>query len=328
MTISRKERCPRCGSLDVIKWGNRNGHHRYRCGACQKTFTFRRKDVSTANRFAWFRWWILRRQTISEISGMSGYSERQLRRWFDAYLENYPRWDMQRREKVNLLIDGTWFPNKLCLVVYRDEAVRATLLYRITDDETEAEIREDLENIRNLGIEVESVTTDGGMAIIKAVRSVFPDAVRQRCLAHIQRECLTWLTRHPKSDAGRELRSITMLISAIKTHNDRLYWCNLLRDWHKRHDGYLNAKTISPESHAEWYTHKMVRKAYVHLKRALPDMFRFIDNPRIPKTTNALESFFGHLKENISIHRGLSLRHSQNYLKWYLYFRNKVEKDK
>lgn len=67
----------------------------------------------------------------------------------------------------------------------------------------------------------------------------------------------------------------------------------------------------------------MVRKAYVHIKRALPDMFHFIYNQRIPKTTNALESFFGHLKENISLHRGLSKVHYRNYVKWFLYFKNK-----
>ena len=59
-------------------------------------------------------------------------------------MENYPQWHIQRREKVNLLIDGTWFPNKLCLVVYRDERVKATLLYRLTDNEWEEEITEDI----------------------------------------------------------------------------------------------------------------------------------------------------------------------------------------
>ena len=82
-----------------------------------------------------------------------------------------------------------------------------------------------------------------------------------------------------------------MTISAIKTNNDRLYWCGMFRDWHERHKEYLNARTTSKVSDSEWYTHKMVRKAYIHLRRALPDMFRFIENPRIPKTTNALESF-------------------------------------
>ena len=229
---------------------------------------------------------------------------------------------------VNLLIDGTWFPNKMCLVVYRDDRVKTTLLYRLTDDEWEEQIREDLENLCNAGIRVESVTSDGGKNIIKAVKKACPDATRQRCLAHIQRECLSWLTKRPRSQAGKELRKIVCLICAINTHNDKLQWLLYLRKWYDRHKDYINQKTFKEESHNEWYTHKMVRKAYVHIKKALPDMFHFLDNPRIPKTTNALESYFGHLKENVSLHRGLSYEHSQNYVKWYLYFRNKENKRK
>ena len=130
MAKTRRERCPNCGFLEVIKWGRRGNHQRYKCKNCGSLFTFRRKDISKANRFVWFEWWVLRKQTIPQISELSGYSERQLYRWFNEYLEEYPTWNIQRQEKVNLLIDGTWFPNKMCLVVYRDETVKTTLLYR------------------------------------------------------------------------------------------------------------------------------------------------------------------------------------------------------
>ena len=45
-----------------------------------------------------------------------------------------------------------------------------------------------------------------------------------RCLAHIQRECLTWITKHPQSKAGKELREIVCKICSIKTVNNRLQW--------------------------------------------------------------------------------------------------------
>lgn len=328
MPKTRRERCPQCGFLDVIKWGKRDGHQRYKCKNCGSLFTFRRKDIGKSNRFVWFEWWILGKQTLEQISTLSGYSTRQLSRWFDEYLDSCPVWRIKFHEKVNLLIDGTWFPNKLCLVLYRNETVKSTLFYRLTDDEWEDEMAEDLRNIQSLGIEIESVTSDGGANIIKAVRKACPNATRQRCLAHIQRECLTWLTKHPKSEAGQSLRRIVTLICKIQTRNDMLYWKQMLSEWHSRHVGYLNDKTVSEASHVEWFTHKMVRKAYVHIRRALPDMFRFLDNPRIPKTTNALESYFGHLKENISLHRGLSQKHFRNYVRWYIYFRERDNKAK
>jgi len=52
-------------------------------------------------------------------------------------------------------------------------------------------------------------------------------------------------------------------------------------------------------------------------------MFHYLDNPRIPKSTNGLESFFGHLKSNLTIHRGLSLKHRKEFILWYLYLKNK-----
>lgn len=161
MAKTRRERCPHCGFLEVIKWGKQCGHQRYKCKKCGSLFTFRRKDISKANCFVWFEWWILRKQWISDF-----------------------------------------------------------------------------------------------------------------------------------------------------------------KNWSEKYKDYLNEKTFIEESHREWYTHKMVRRACVHIKKALPDMFHFLDNPRVSKTTNALESFFGHLKENVTLHRGMSYRHYQNYVKWYLYFRN------
>ncbi len=322
MSKSRKERCPQCGSLNVIKWGKRGNHQRFKCKNCDSMFTFRRKDVSVSNRLIWFKWWIVGKQTIQQISALSGYSPRQLSRWFDEYLSDCPTWKIKCGEKVNLLIDGTWFSNKICLVVYRDNIVHKTVFYRISKDEVEKEIEEDLRNIQMLGIEVNSVICDGGQSILKAVRTACPDAKIQRCLVHIQRECKSWLTQHPKSEAGIELYELVKLIGKITTRNDMLEWKRMLSDWHSKYVSYVNTKTINKESNKEWFTHKMVRKAYIHIRRALPYMFSFIECPDIPKSTNALESFFGHLKDNVILHRGLSSKHHQNYLKWYLYFKN------
>jgi hypothetical protein len=275
----------------------------------------------------WFERWILGKQTLRQLSDQSGYSEKSLRRWFDDYLRHYPRWEIRRSEKLNLMIDGTFFANNICLVLYRDNNVKATILYRLTDGEWEDELREDLENLLNLGIEIESVTTDGARNIIKAVRRSCPLAAIQRCVVHIQRECLTWLTRHPQSEAGAELRRIVRVLHLVENRHQWGEWVVSLVRWYERHREYVEAKSRKEDTNRYWFTHKMVRRAFVHIRRALPDMFRYLDNPDIPKSTNSLESFFGHLKQNVSLHRGLSKVHYRNYVKWYLYFRNKDNED-
>jgi hypothetical protein len=89
-------------------------------------------------------------------------------------LSNSPTWHIRPREKVNFLIDGTYFTNKVCLVLYQDNNLKATQLYRLSDDEWLYEIAEDLNNMISLGIRIESVTCDGARSIIKAVQKCVP----------------------------------------------------------------------------------------------------------------------------------------------------------
>lgn len=262
------------------------------------------------------------KQTFAQLVAKSGYSERTLKRYFYGYLARYPQWSIRRREKVNLLIDGTYFSNRVCLVLYRDNTVKATVLYRLTDGEWEEELREDLDNLQQAGVAIESVTCDGLSSILKAVRKSAPGTVIQRCLAHIQREALAWLTKYPQSEAGYALRQIVRRLSAVDNREQWGYWVVAMVQWYEVYKGFVNEKTYKPDTNRYWFTHRSVRKAFIHIKRALPDMFHYLDNPRIPKTTNGLESFFGHLKQNISLHRGLSKEHYKSYIRWYLYFKS------
>lgn len=322
MQKNRKKRCWACDSLQVIRWGTRFGKQRYKCKECGILFTHTNPSLSSANRFVWFRRWIEGKQTFKQLVTASGYSERTLKRYFYEYLEHYPTWRIRPSEKVNLMIDGTYFENKVCLILYRDNNVKATQLYRISDGEWLDELREDLENLTSLGIQIESVTCDGLSNILKAVRRSAPSTTIQRCLAHIQRETLIWLTKNPQSEAGQELRQIVKKLPWVDSREKWGYWIVEMVRWHEKHNAFLNQKTFFPETNRYWFTHRSVRRSFVHIKRALPDMFHYLDNPSIPKTTNGLESFFGHLKQNISLHRGLSKNHFKNYVKWYLYFKN------
>ena len=89
---------------------------------------------------------------------LSGHSIRHLKSLFYKYLERAPQWTIKRREAVNLLIDGTYFRNKVCLVVYRGHHIKSTLFYRLTDREREWEIIQDLQTLKALGIRIERVS--------------------------------------------------------------------------------------------------------------------------------------------------------------------------
>lgn len=315
MSKIRLSRCWGCNSLLVIRWGTKNGKQRFKCKDCGLLFTRNNPLVSYRNRFIWFRDWIVGKQSYDQISAKSGYSKGTLQRYFDHYLSHSPTWKIKSSETVNLLIDGTYFTNKVCLVVYRNQSIKSTVFYRISDSERYDELLEDMQNLISLGIHIESVTCDGLSSIIKAIKKASPETKIQRCLAHIQRETLLWLSRNPKSKAGIELRQIILRLHLIKDKSYWGYWTVELIRWYESYKDFINHKSFKAQTGRYWYTHKSVRKAFIHIRRAYPYMFHYLDNQNIPKTTNALESFFGHLKQNIEIHRGLSKQHFKNYLK-------------
>ena len=321
---TKKKRCWACGSLDTIKWGKQKNKQRFKCKNCEILFTSQNKSVTISNRFIWFEKWVIKRRTIDDLVKESGYSKRTLKRYFQDNLSKPPKLSIYPSEKVNLLIDGTYFSNGICLVLYRDNTFKFTQLYRFSDGERYSEIKEDLLNLLDLGVQIESVTSDGHKAILKAVREALPDAVQQRCLVHIQRDCRIWLTKNPKSFAGYDLKKITSKIHTIKTHHQLSFWLLELYNWYKEYQIYINEKSYNLETDRYWYTHKMVRRSFMTIKRALPNMFHYLDNPNIPKSSNSIESFFGHMKGHLNIHRGLSYKHRKQYLMWYLYFKNRT----
>ena len=106
----------------------------------------------------WFRKWVMERQVYTTLVRDSGMSQRSIQNLFKDYLKSVPLVEIKSRNKVHLLIDGTYFSNGLCLILYYDHDIRYVQLYRETDKEKLREIKEDLENLKKLGVDVYSVT--------------------------------------------------------------------------------------------------------------------------------------------------------------------------
>jgi hypothetical protein len=137
--------------------------------------------------------------------------------------------------------------------------------------------------------------------------------------------CRIWLTKSLKSQPGKELRTIVGKLHKIKDLVQSEHWIVVFFLWYSKHKDYLNQKSFGNKG-SYWVAHKMAHKSYITIKRAIPDMFHYLENPSILKSTNGIESYFGYLKQIISLHRGLSKNHFRHYLKWYLYFKNQIRK--
>lgn len=307
--------------MAVIGWGKQQGKQRFKCKNCGILFTQNRPLQRFHNRFIWFKKWILERQTYKTLIRDSGLSKDTLQQTFYYFLNKAPKVKIIKRKKVHMRLDATYF-SCFNLICYQDDEDGYTQLIRFSDGEHFTEIKEDLDNLVKLGVHIESITTDGHKSILKAIKKSLPDVVVQRCLVHIQRMCLLWLTRFPKHVAGQQLRQLVLLLLKIKTANDKLFWIKEFNDWHIRHKPYLNEKTFQPFTGRYWYTHKLLRRSYRTIKRALPNMFHYLQNSKIPSTTNGIEGFFSHLKNHLDLHRGLTTVNRINFIKWYVYLSN------
>jgi hypothetical protein len=109
-----------------------------------------------------------------------------------------------------------------------------------------------------------------------------------------------YLTRKPKTQAGIELKKITLKM----TKQTKSEFAGNLNDWHLRWNDYLNERSKSPSTGKTYYTHKRLRSAYLSLKRHLPYLFTCEEHKElgIPNTTNALDGQFADLKNKLPNH--------------------------
>lgn len=264
----------------------------------------------------------MERHVYKNLVRDSGMSQSTIQRLFKRLLENAPTVPIRSKEKVHLLIDGSYFPNDLCLVLYYDHDLRYVQLYRHTDQERYTQIKEDLDNLKLLGVDVYSVTCDGHKAILKAITKSYPQAIIQRCLVHIKRQVKNYLSTTPKLPAGQELLIISNKITSIKTYEQCGLWLLSMKQWEDKYLEFVNETSLNIESGRYWYKHKNLHAAYYLIIKAIPNMFGYLDDPHIPNTTNRLESYFKHLKEKLTLHSGLRIESKRNFIKWYLHLKN------
>jgi hypothetical protein len=303
-----------------------NGKQRYFCKQCNFSFLLLRHDVKNKNEFIWFKKWIIERQVYKYLVRDSGYSQSKIQRIFNQYLNSAPVVEIRSKTRVHLLIDGSYFPNGLCLILYYDHNLRYVQLYRETNQEKYTEIKEDLQNLKKLGVDVYSVTCDGHKAILKSIKKVFPNAIIQRCLVHIKRQVRNYLSSKPKLEQSVSLLKLSNQITSIKSIEDSNIWLGAFFNWYKINHEFINQKTQSQNTGRFWYTHKNLHAAFSLLENAIPNMFNYLDDEQIPNTTNRIENYFTHLKDKLRIHRGLRFEAKKNFIKWYLYMKNNPDR--
>lgn len=137
-------------------------------------------------------------------------------------------------------------------------------------------------------------------------------------MVHVQRQGLAWLTRNPKTIPGQQLKPLVQGLTKIETWEQAHQWIKAVLDWEQKWNPFLKQRTYFPGTKHWWYTHRSLRKVRALVIHTIPDLFHYLDDPLIPKTSNGLEGRFGSLKNHYRQHRGLSKQRREAYLAWYL----------
>lgn len=205
------------------------------------------------------------------------------------------------------------------MLVYWDPELEKAQWWRYSQRKEAAdEIIIDLEKLKKARIILVSATSDGAPGIKTGLDFVFPNIPHQRCLVHLQRMALAFLTQNPKTMAGWQLRNIAGNLNEVKTHEGHYLWQKDFYHWCNKYYSFLKEKSYSFEKKNWWYTHRSLRKVRRMIINALPNMWHYLDNSKISKDTNGLEGRWSSLKIHHRQHRGLSMERKAAYFSWYL----------
>lgn len=172
------------------------------------------------------------------------------------------------------------------------------------------------ESLKQKGLMPYYIVMDGEQSVMRAIAMAWPQATIQRCLYHIQREGMRWLRTYPKTQAGRELRTLLCALCNIRSVKERDQFIERYKAWVERYKNFVKSLPISN------IAFKDLKRTMVLINNALPNMFHYLKEQHIPATTNVLESFYSRLKADYRRHRGLSQKNKIHYLKWYCYYKN------
>jgi len=262
----------------------------------------------------WFERWIGEGYSLRQLVGQSGYSISTLRRLIDYWLARPPASCRDLHRFKHLVIDGTYIQaRRLSVVGIADTQRRCLVVGFYQVKEGERRMVALCEQLRQAGLNPLSCTIDGLKPVQAMISTVWPQAIVQRCLVHIQRQGLAWCRRDPHTTAVKHLRRLFTELPTITTTSHRDRFLALWQRWEKR----FGQPIVERPGRGKVFSD--VKRARSLLCYALPHMFHYLNESAIARSTNWIEGYFSRLKPRYRQHRGLSKTRRAAYLPWYFH---------
>jgi len=282
--------------------------------ACGKTFCWNNKGSKRRKEKAWFSQWITEGYSVKQLNKHSSHSPGKVRGIISDWLNHRPLLDIDLSKVINIICDGTFIEGRRHGIYAVMNAKGHSLVSGVYDiKEKVRELIIYFNVLKQMGLNPKSATIDGKPGISQALEAVWPGIIIQRCLVHIQRQGLMWCRIKPKRTDAKRLRKLLLTVTGIKTAAQAKEFINTFKVWEQRHGKRLMSTKVSG-----WVASDLVRARSMVIK-ALPNMFFFLKDSRIPSTSNAIEGYFSRLKEKYYRHRGLARRHRVQYFDWYFH---------
>jgi transposase-like protein len=307
-----KKHCSNCKSKEVkLNGKTKQGKQRYQCLSCKKTYTWKQNKCIEERRYNWFIQWILEGLTVKQISRINKVSNSTVNRVINYWLKKQPPKLKDLDEIKYIILDGTYINHRTGLYAVMDSIEKKIIYGEYGINETGKHLKTFYSRLQKEGLNPLSATIDGSLQQLKYLKKAWDNLIIQRCLVHIQRQGLSWLRQKPKRIESMELRDLLLKVLYIKTKEQSENFVKGFKLWEDR----FGLSLISSTNRGKVFSDLLRTRSM--LINALPNMFNYLDNPEISRTTNALEGYFGRLKEKYRVHRGLSPAKRKNYFRWY-----------
>mgnify|MGYP001159252666 CR=1 FL=1 len=311
-----KKHCPKCSSNSVKLFGKtKQGKQRYQCLRCKSTYLWKQNKQIEHRRYSWFKQWILEGLTVKQIARLNNVSASTVNRVIQYWLQKEPPKAKELEKVKYLILDGTYINHRTGLYVVMDGQEHKVIYGEYGISETGKHLKTFYDHLQRKGLNPLSATIDGSLQQIKYIKETWETLIIQRCLVHIQRQGLSWLRQKPKRIDAIKLRDLLLQVIYIKTKEQSDNFKKGFKLWEDRFGLELSRSTNRGKVFSDLLRTRSM------ITNALPNMFSYLEDPEISKTTNALEGYFGRLKQKYRVHRGLSPQKRKSYFNWYFYLK-------
>ena len=248
------QKCHFCHSSDIRKHGIRNNIQRYKCNACNKTFTLKKK----LNPINIWNDYLVGKQTYKQLAEKYHCSIRTIQR----YLEKAPKTVLNPPQSryLNIIADTTFFGREFGILVLIDLLSKKVVYHRVIKTEKDVYYRIAFNSLRMKGYKIQSITCDGRQGILKDLLNT----PTQMCHFHMVAIVMRALRKKHQSIAGKELKIIAL---TLKQSSKKDFYLRL-HHWYLKHKAFLEERSDKPNEKGYYpYKHRNVRSAYHSFKR-------------------------------------------------------------